>query len=108
MKVLFIGGTGNISSACSELAIRRGIDLYHLNRGKSAGVHSVVGAKTIIADIRNVGEARKAIEGHRFDVVVDFIAFEPEHIQAVEHSCNQSRKPSYYTESSCYFRNLLE
>jgi len=82
MKVLFIGGTGNISSACSELAIRRGIDLYHLNRGKSAGVHSVVGAKTIIADIRNVGEARKAIEGHRFDVVVDFIAFEPEHIQA--------------------------
>ena len=82
MKVLFIGGTGNISSACSELAIRRGIDLYHLNRGKSAGVHSVVGAKTIIADIRNVEEARKAIEGHRFDVVVDFIAFEPEHIQA--------------------------
>ena len=62
MKVLFIGGTGNISSACSELAIRRGIDLYHLNRGKSAGVHSVVGAKTIIADIRNVEEARKAIE----------------------------------------------
>ena len=33
MKVLFIGGTGNISSASSRLAIENGIDLYHLNRG---------------------------------------------------------------------------
>ena len=35
MKALFIGGTGIISSACSELAIRRGIELYLLNRGRS-------------------------------------------------------------------------
>jgi len=82
MKVLFIGGTGNISSACSELSICSGIDLYHLNRGKSAGIHNVGGANTIIADIRNIEETRKALEGHRFDAVVDFIAFEPEHIQA--------------------------
>jgi len=80
MKVLFIGGTGNISSACSELAISRGIELYHLNRGLSAGIHDVKGAKTIIADIRNFEETRKAIEGQHFDAVVDFIAFEPEHI----------------------------
>ena len=33
MKVLFIGGTGNISTACSELALSSGIDLYILNRG---------------------------------------------------------------------------
>jgi len=29
MKVLFIGGTGLISSACSELALERGIELFH-------------------------------------------------------------------------------
>ena len=81
MKVLFIGGTGNISSACSELSIKRGMDLFHLNRGKSAGIHNVEGAKTIIADIRNFEETKKAIEGLHFDAVVDFIAFEPEHIQ---------------------------
>ena len=34
MKVLFIGGTGIISSACSELAIQHGIELYMLNRGE--------------------------------------------------------------------------
>ncbi|MDD5185201.1 MAG: NAD-dependent epimerase/dehydratase family protein [Paludibacter sp.] len=80
MKVLFIGGTGNLSSACSELAITKGIDLYHLNRGKSAGTYGIKGAKTIIADIRNFKEAQKALEGFHFDAVVDFIAYEPEHI----------------------------
>ena len=35
MKVLFVGGTGIISSAVSKLAIERGIELFHLNRGKS-------------------------------------------------------------------------
>ncbi|MFA5046835.1 MAG: NAD-dependent epimerase/dehydratase family protein [Paludibacter sp.] len=80
MKVLFIGGTGNLSSACSELAITKGIDLYHLNRGKSAGTYGIKGAKTIIADIRNFEDTQKALEGFHFDAVVDFIAYEPEHI----------------------------
>ena len=81
MKVLFIGGTGNISSACSELAISRGIDLYHLNRGISASTRAIKGVKTLTADIRNFDEVQQAIADHHFDAVVDFIAFLPEHIQ---------------------------
>ena len=38
MKVLFIGGTGNISKVCAELAVARGYDVTLLNRGKNAGV----------------------------------------------------------------------
>lgn len=81
MKVLFIGGTGTISSACSELAIARGIDLYHLNRGKSCGKRPIKGVKTVISDIRDINQTKKALENHHFDAVVDWIAFEPEHIQ---------------------------
>jgi len=33
MKVLFIGGTGNISTTCSRLAIHKGHELFLLNRG---------------------------------------------------------------------------
>ena len=33
MKVLFIGGTGLISSACTRLAVERGVELFLLNRG---------------------------------------------------------------------------
>ena len=35
MKILFIGGTGLISSACSEMAVQQGMELYILNRGVS-------------------------------------------------------------------------
>jgi nucleoside-diphosphate-sugar epimerase len=81
MKVLFIGGTGIISSACSELAVKRGIELFHLNRGISSSKRPIAGVKQIIADIRKETEAQKALEGHHFDAVVDWIAFVPEHIE---------------------------
>lgn len=81
MRVLFIGGTGVISSACSQLAIERGIDLYLLNRGTSTRP-APPGAQVLHGDIRNFGEAQRALMGHTFDAVVDWIAFEPAHIQA--------------------------
>ena len=81
MKALFIGGTGVLSSACSELAISKGIDLFHLNRGLSAGIRKIEGVKTIISDIRNFEQTKEALKKHSFDVVVDFIAYEPEHVQ---------------------------
>lgn len=81
MKVLFIGGTGIISSACSRLALDRGIDLYLLNRGQS---HRPVpaGAKVLIGDIRDASSARAALGDHHFDAVVNWIAFTPEQVQA--------------------------
>ena len=33
MRVLFVGGTGNISPACVDLAAARGYETYVLNRG---------------------------------------------------------------------------
>ncbi|MCF7826389.1 MAG: NAD-dependent epimerase/dehydratase family protein [Candidatus Marinimicrobia bacterium] len=82
MKVLFIGGTGIISSACSALAVSRGINLYHLNRGKSLRLRPVSGVKTIQADIRNYAETEQALGDHKFDVVVNWIGFTPDQIQA--------------------------
>lgn len=81
MKVLFIGGTGVISSACSDLAVSKGMDVYHLNRGKSANIRNLMEVKSIVGDIRNIAETAKALSNHQFDVVVDFLAYEPEHIQ---------------------------
>ncbi|MCP4166352.1 MAG: SDR family oxidoreductase [Chloroflexi bacterium] len=80
MKVLFIGGTGVISSACSRLAVERGIDLYLLNRGQSERL-APAGAKVLQGDIRDVTSAAAAIGNHSFDAVVDWIAFTPEHVQ---------------------------
>ncbi|HSN74234.1 MAG TPA: SDR family oxidoreductase [Anaerolineae bacterium] len=82
MKVLLIGGTGVISSACAELAVQQGIDLYLLNRGQTTARPAPVGAALLYGDIRDRGSVEAALRGHSFDAVVDWIAFTPEHVQA--------------------------
>jgi nucleoside-diphosphate-sugar epimerase len=80
MKVLFIGGTGIISSACSRLAVSRGIELFHLRRGRTARpVPAEI--QVLNADIRDIASAQRAIGDRRFDAVVDWIAFTSEHIE---------------------------
>ncbi|HDQ44199.1 MAG TPA: NAD-dependent epimerase/dehydratase family protein [bacterium] len=77
MKVLFIGGTGVISSACSELALRRGIALTLLNRG--TGIRPVPeGAEILRADIGDAKQVRDALADRTFDAVVDWIVFTPD------------------------------
>lgn len=80
MKALFIGGTGTISSAISKLVIEKGWDLYLLNRGKRPE-RVPEGAKVLTADINDEQAVLELIEDMNFDVVTDFIAFTPEHIE---------------------------
>jgi nucleoside-diphosphate-sugar epimerase len=81
MKVLFIGGTGVISSACSQLAVEHGIELYLFNRGQTRR-DIPVGAHVISGDIRDVEFATKVLANKTFDAIVDWIAYTPEHIEA--------------------------
>jgi nucleoside-diphosphate-sugar epimerase len=81
MKVLFIGGTGLISSACSALAVERGIELYLLNRGQSTRA-APAGAHLLRADVRDKDAVEAALGAMRFDVVVNWIAFTPDHVEA--------------------------
>ena len=76
MKVLFIGGTGLISSACSELAVQRGMDITILNRSQSRRYPIPDGAQLLTADIHaDPGKLAALLAEHSFDVVVDWIAF---------------------------------
>lgn len=80
MKVLFIGGTGIISSACSALALERGIDLWLLNRGQSHRPEPE-GAHVVHGNIRDPDSVRAVLGSEHFDAVVDWIAFTPDHIE---------------------------
>ena len=81
MKVLFIGGTGTISYSCSKLAIEKGFEVSLLNRGKSTLREPLDGADLIYADIREPETLRQALGDRRFDVVVEFLAFNLDHIE---------------------------
>lgn len=80
MRVLFIGGTGVISSACSQLAVERGLELYLLNRGQTARPipESV---RILRGDIRDRESVKHVLGKINFDVVVDWICFTPEHME---------------------------
>jgi nucleoside-diphosphate-sugar epimerase len=80
MRVLFIGGTGIISTACTALAAQRGIDLTLATRGRHAAALPP-GVKTLMVDMDDAGGAALALAGATFDVVVDFIAFTPAQIE---------------------------
>lgn len=80
MNVLFIGGTGKISSACAQLSVARGIDLYLFNRGQTD--RPVPEAAHILqGDIRDKESATRVLADKTFDVVVDWIAYTPDHIE---------------------------
>lgn len=81
MKVLFIGGTGKISSACAQLAVERGIELYLLNRGQTSARPAPSAARILPGDIRDKGSASQALGDLTFEAVVNWIAFTPEHIE---------------------------
>lgn len=82
MKILFIGGTGILSSACAELVFAREHELFILNRGISTKHPLPEGATLLKGDI-HADEAHLAslMAGHRFDAVVDYIAFTPKDIE---------------------------
>jgi nucleoside-diphosphate-sugar epimerase len=81
LKVLFIGGTGIISSACATRALDAGIELTMLNRGRSELRPPPPGARVVRGDVRQHGVLRSLVADEGFDVVVDFIAFLPEDVR---------------------------
>ena len=102
MKVLFIGGTGVISSACSKLAIEKGFDLYLLTRGESKR-EVPKSAHVLRGDIRDKNSVEKEIGKQNFDVVVDWIAFSPKHIETdIELFKNRTNQYIFISSASAY------
>jgi nucleoside-diphosphate-sugar epimerase len=106
MKVLFIGGTGIISSACSKLALERGIELYHFNRGMSH--RKINGVNTIKGDIRNISSAKKILGQYTFDVVVNWINFVPDQVKVdVELFKGRVKQYIFISSASAYQKPVV-
>lgn len=79
-SVLFLGGTGVISSAAVALAADRGWDVTVVNRGRSSERPAPAGIETLAADIRDPDALNAAIGDRSFDVVADFLSFTPDQL----------------------------
>jgi nucleoside-diphosphate-sugar epimerase len=82
MKLLFLGGTGNISTACVERALAEGHEVAMLNRGQRP---SPFGRRVMVVhgerdDARRLQEVARAT---RYDALIDFLGYRPEQVEAV-------------------------
>ena len=82
MKILFIGGTGTISTAISKKLLAEGHDLYLVNRGNR---NDVLGEydnlHSIVCDVNDEKALAEAIGDMHFDSVCDFIGFVVEQLE---------------------------
>ncbi|MFG1706284.1 NAD-dependent epimerase/dehydratase family protein [Nonomuraea sp. M3C6] len=77
MKVLYIGGTGTISSSCVAESVRQDMDVHVLNRGRTAGVRPLPdGVTTITGDVQDPESMRQALDGASYDCVVNFLSYD--------------------------------
>ena len=82
-SVLFIGGTGIISSACTALAVERGMEVFLLNRGATTARGPLpTSAVSLTGDANDIDSLRAAVGDREFDVVADFRAFTPRDVQS--------------------------
>ena len=80
MKILFIGGTGTISSAITRLLAANGHDLWLLNRGNRKD-EVPDNVKQVFCDINDEEKVLQLLGGEKFDAVCDFIGFVPVQVE---------------------------
>ncbi len=106
MKFLFIGGTGNISTACTRLCAQKGHEVWVLNRSKSK-LAVPDGVRQIQADIQNENRVKELLVGRHFDAVVNFIAFQAEDIaRDIRLFRDQTDQYVFISSASCYQKPL--
>lgn len=106
MKLLIIGGTGLLSGAVVKEALRKGIEVTIVNRGRKSKVVPE-GVNVIIADYRNKEVMQIAMQGQHFDAVIDFICYRKEHIEyslsLLAEFCNQY----IFVSSACVYNYAI-
>lgn len=108
MKVLFIGGTGTISTAISRQLLTEGHELYLINRGNRNDVLPQ-GAHSLIADIENEEEVGRLLGDMKFDVVADFIAFQRRQLERDYRLFkDRCRQFIYISSASAYQKPLAD
>jgi nucleoside-diphosphate-sugar epimerase len=105
LKILFIGGTGVISSACVPRVLASGHDLAVLNRGGTATRPLPEGVEALRADVRDTDAVREAIGRREFDVVVDFVAYTAEHARSdVDVFAGRTGQYVFISSASAYHK----
>lgn len=100
MKILFIGGTGNISLAVSRQLLEQGHELWLLNR---SGSHAQLADARFIQGNIHSPETQTRLQGLEWDVVVNWILFTAEEARRdIRIFHNKTAQYVFISSASCY------
>ncbi|MFB9661152.1 SDR family oxidoreductase [Glycomyces mayteni] len=103
VSVLFIGGTGRISTSCVREAVAQGLDVTVLNRGRTSERAVPEGAEVLTADASDPASVRAAIGDRTFDAVVNWIVFTPEQVRRdIELFAGRTGQYLFISSASAY------
>ncbi len=102
MRILFIGGTGTISSAITRQLAESEHELWLLNRGNRLD-EVPEGVNQIVADINDEKTVDALLGDMRFDAVCEFIGFVPEQVERdYRLFAHRTRQYVYISSASAY------
>jgi nucleoside-diphosphate-sugar epimerase len=100
MNILFIGGTGNISTECAALLHKRGHKILVLSRGKNPVPPEY---SSIVTDRKDLTAMRAALKGIPIDVVLNFIGYDIPELQVDYEVFKDSIKQYVFISSATVY-----
>ena len=103
LDILFLGGTGIISTASVRLAVERGHRVTVLNRGRTSSRPVPDEVETLVGDVSDPSSVDEAVRGRSFDVVAQFRAFTTDTVQGdIDRFAGRTGQYVFISSASAY------
>lgn len=103
-NILIVGGTGVLSYAIVNEAVKQGMSVTCINRGKSKEQEIPPNVNVIHADYRNSAQIERVLEGYYYDAIIDVLCYTEKDID-YSISLFKDKCSQYIFMSSCAVYN---
>ena len=103
MKVLLIGGTGNISTSITRRCLARGDEVWLFNRGNDRSFEAQ-GAHYIIGNAMDPEDLKEKLKDKWFDVAANFVLFRMEDTKATFEALNGRVGQFFFISSATVYQ----
>ena len=110
LRVLYIGGTGTISSSCVRLSVESGMAVFGLNRGNNSAARQLPEGVTWLAgDVTDDTSLLAAIGDQHFDAVVNFLSYDADDVRRmVDLFAPRTKQYVHISSGSIYARPVQQ
>ena len=110
LRVLYIGGTGTISSSCVRVSLESGMSVNVLNRGdNSAARQRPDGVTWLAGDVTDDRSLLAAIGDQHFDAVVNFLSYDEDDVRRMADTfASRTTQYVHISSGSIYARPVQQ